>query len=314
MRWVQWACLAGLLAAAGGCRPAGGESSPPDLSGRKARVLATTGMIADAARNVAGDLADVDVLMGPGVDPHLYQPSPRDVQKLRSADLVLYNGLHLEGKMDDVLARQARSVAVTRSLPPEDLRPAPPGAGGAHDPHVWFDVALWSKCTGEIEQALARLDPAHAADYTRNAAAYRERLAELDRYVRKQAGSLPPERRVLITAHDAFYYFGHAYGFEVHGLQGISTVAEVSIADVGTLADVIGKGRVPAVFTETTVPAKGLEAVRAAVKDRHGFDVRLVADEEHKLFSDALGEAGTPTGTYEGMVRHNIDVIVGALR
>lgn len=294
-----------------GCGPADGGR--PDLTGRKARIVVTTGMIADIARNTAGDTADVDALMGPGVDPHLYQPSPRDVQRLRAADLVLYNGLHLEGKMADVLAKLPRSVAVTRGLAESDLRPAPDGTAGAHDPHVWFDVSLWEKCAVEVEKAMADLDPPHAADFARNGSVYRERLRALHAEVKKRADGLPADRRVLVTAHDAFYYFGHAYGFRVHGLQGVSTVAEVDVAGINRLATLIGGQRVPAIFAETSVSDKGLAAVQAEVKTKYGFDVRITGDDE-RLYSDALGEPGTPAATYEGMVRHNVEVILGALK
>lgn len=300
-----------LMLSVSGCQPANGR---PDLSGRKARVVVTTGMIADAARSIAGEHAEVEALMGPGVDPHLYQPSPADTRKLADADLVLYNGQHLEGKMADVLEKLRGSVAVTRGLKPVQLRQSLDGPEGVHDPHVWFDVALWTRCVVEIERALNDLDPAHASDYTENANKYRAKLADLHRYAREQAAQIPKPQRVLVTAHDAFYYFGAAYDFEVHGLQGISTVGEVKTSDIDQLAKVIGDGKVKAIFTETSVPTRGLESVQTAVRDKYKHEVKLIQDEKDRLFSDALGPADSPEGTYEGMVRHNIDVIVRALK
>jgi manganese/zinc/iron transport system substrate-binding protein len=213
--------------------------------------------------------------------------------------------------MGEVLERIADigriTVPVTRDIDPDELL-APPEFAGFHDPHVWFNVGFWLDATGVVEQTLSEADPEHAADYAANAAAYRARLQELDAYVREQAARVPQEQRVLITAHDAFNYFGHAYGFEVRGLQGISTASEASTADVQSLARFIAERQIPAIFVESSVPPRTIEAVQAAVRAQ-GFDVAIGGS----LYSDAMGTAGTPDGTYEGMVRHNIDTIVGAL-
>jgi manganese/zinc/iron transport system substrate-binding protein len=233
---------------------------------------------------------------------------------MQSAKLVLYNGLHLEGKMADVfeqMGQRTRTVAVTHRMDPHrDLRPAAEGYEGTHDPHVWFDVSLWMKAVEAVRDALAEMDPVHAADFRANADVYLKELAALHAEVKAKAAAIPAERRVLITAHDAFFYFGRAYGFEVHGLQGISTASEPSTRDVQELAKLIGTQKVPAIFGETSVPDRNIQAVVDAVRMGYGFEVRFVKD---KLFSDALGDAGTPAGTYVGMVRHNVDTIVGAL-
>jgi manganese/zinc/iron transport system substrate-binding protein len=278
-------------------------------------VVATTGMIADAARIVGGRHVTVHCLMGPGVDPHQYKASAGDLQRMQSAKLVLYNGLHLEGKMADIfeeMGKRTKTVAVTHLMDPHrDLRPAAAGYEGTHDPHVWFDVSLWMKAVEAVRDALGEMDPAHAADFKANADAYLKELASLHEEVKRKAATVLADRRVLVTAHDAFYYFGRAYGFEVRGLQGISTASEPSTRDVQDLARLIGTRKIPAIFGETSVPDRNIQAVVDAVRTGYGFDVRFVGE---KLFSDALGNPDTPAGTYAGMVRHNIDTIVGALK
>jgi manganese/zinc/iron transport system substrate-binding protein len=274
-------------------------------------VVTTTGMIADIAKNVGGDHVQVTSLMGPGIDPHLYKASAGDVNRLFEADIIFYNGLHLEASMGKVLERfnesGATTVAVAEAIDPEKLQ-APPEFEGFYDPHVWFNVAFWMDAAMAVQDALIEIDPAHADDYAANAQAYLAELAELDAYVIEQAARVPEEQRVLITAHDAFNYFGKAYGFEVRGLQGISTASEAGTADVQDLARFITERRIPAIFVESSVPPRTVEAVQAAVRAQ-GFDVQIGGE----LFSDAMGSPGTPEGTYNGMVRHNIDTIVGAL-
>lgn len=298
-----------------GCRRADDSGPKRTLSGdRKARILATTGMIADITREIGGERVDVDCLMGPGVDPHRYIPKADDFTRLNKADLVLYNGLHLEGKMTDVfeeMATKVRTVAVTDRLDPKtELRAAEEGFETEYDPHVWFDVRLWMKATERVRDALAELDPTHAEKYKANAARYLKELAALHEEVLAKAQKLPEGRRVLITAHDAFGYFGAAYGFEVKGLQGVSTGSDTSVADVRELANFIGRNKIPAIFGETSVPDRGIKAVLETVRKEYKFEARMA---EATLFSDALGDAGTATGTYIGMVRHNIDAIVEAL-
>jgi manganese/zinc/iron transport system substrate-binding protein len=292
------------------CESSGGESDLP-IAERTINVVTTTGMIADAAINVGGERVQVQSLMGPGVDPHLYKASENDVQTLQGADIVFYNGLHLEAQMGEVLERMndfgIRTVVVTDKIDPSVLL-APPEFAGNYDPHVWFDVTLWMKAAEQIKEALIEADPTNQAIYEANAEEYLDELQELHEYVLRQAEGIPAEQRVLITAHDAFNYFGRAYGFEVRGLQGISTEAQAGTADVQALADFIVERQIPAVFVESSVPQRNVEAVQAAVQSR-GFDVKIGGS----LFSDAMGTAGTLEGTYVGMVRHNIDTIAAAL-
>lgn len=277
----------------------------------KLNVVTTIGMIADAAENIGGDLVQVTALMGSGVDPHLYKASEGDVTRLSRAELILYNGLHLEAKMAEVLERldgRKRTVAVAESIDTALLKGSPTYVG-SHDPHVWFDVQLWGRAVAAVQDALIESDPDNRTVYEANHQVYREKLAELDEYVRARAQEVPPDQRILITAHDAFSYFGTAYGFRVRGLQGISTVTEAGTADVRGLADYIAENRIGAIFIESSVPRKNVEALQAAVKAR-GFDVKIGGE----LFSDAMGNPGTEEGTYIGMVRHNIDTIVDALK
>lgn len=301
-----------LLAALSACGPvqAGGVPDPQEIAARRVNAVATIGQIADVVRNVAGDRVDLVGLMGPGIDPHLYRASEGDVVSLADADIVFYNGLQLEAKMADVFEKMSGSVttvAVTDEIGRDELL-NPPEFEGAYDPHVWFDVSKWMSVTEVIRDSLVDIDPEHAESYEANARAYLGQLEELDQYVAEQAQRVPEEQSVLITAHDAFNYFGEAYDFEVRGLQGISTATETGTADLSGLADFIVEREIPAIFVETSVPQRFIEALREAVASR-GSQVSIGGT----LFSDAMGDAGTPEGTYIGMVRHNIDTIVGGL-
>ncbi len=267
-------------------------------------------MIADSASRIAGDRAEVVALMGPGVDPHLFKASEGDVRKLADADLILYNGLHLEGKLGDVLVKLARSrpvVAVSEAIPDSELR-EPPEFAGQYDPHIWFDVSLWSRTLEPISEALGRIDASHAAEFRERAAGYAAELAALDRWVTEEIARIPARRRVLVTAHDAFGYLGRRYGIEVVGLQGISTVAEAGLRDVSRIVELVVTREVPAIFVESSVPRRSIEAVQAACRDR-GHVVAIGSE----LFSDAMGAPGSPEGTYPGMVRHNVSAIVSTL-
>ena len=291
--------------ALGGC---GGE--PASAASGKLQVVTTTGQIADAARAVGGEHVEVAALMGPGTDPHLYVASEGDVDRLVRADVIFYSGLFLEAQMADVLRQigeRKPAVAVAERIPADKLLPWAT-YDDEYDPHVWFDVSLWMYAVEQVRDTLAEVDPANAAAYTANAAAYLEELADLHAYVQVQAAKLPAEKRILVTAHDAFHYFGRAYGFDVRGLQGISTASEAGAADVRELADFIAERHIPAIFVETSVPVRNVEALQAAVRDR-GADVQIGG----QLYSDALGAPDSDGGTYIGMVRHNIDTIVGAL-
>jgi manganese/zinc/iron transport system substrate-binding protein len=269
--------------------------APPEPAASQGRlnVVTTVGMIRDVVQNVGGEHVHATGLMGPGVDPHLYKASEGDVRRLFRADVVFYGGLHLEAKMAEVLEEmggRTRVVAVTDGIPRDRLL-SPAEFQGAYDPHVWFDVRMWEMTVDTIASTLAAADPANAAAY-----------------VRAQAARVPRPQRVLVTAHDAFNYFGRAYGFQVRGLQGISTASEAGTGDVQALAEFIARRKIPAVFVESSIPRRTIEAVQEAVRDR-GWDVRIGGS----LYSDAMGNPGTPEGTYDGMVRHNIDTLVGAL-
>lgn len=287
------------------------EAETADLSSRTLNVAATVGMVADAVDNVGGERVEVTALMGAGVDPHLYRASEGDVRALEEADIVFYSGLHLEAGLFGVLERMSdrgNVIAVTDGIARPKLI-APPEFEGAYDPHVWFDVSLWMETVPVVRDALIELDPQSAELYRANAEAYMAELEDLHAYVQARAAELPQEERILITAHDAFNYFGRAYGFVVRGLQGISTQSESSTSDVQALADFIVEEQVSAIFIESSVPQRTVEALQAAVQAR-GFDVQIGGE----LFSDAMGDPGSEEGTYIGMVKHNIDTIVSALR
>jgi manganese/zinc/iron transport system substrate-binding protein len=293
-----------LLAVAVGCGRTGSAGS-----GGKIAVTATTGMVADLVKNIGKERVEVTALMGPGVDPHLYKASEGDIAKLSSAQIIFYSGLHLEGRMGDIfvkMARQKPTVAVAERIPESALLKTP---DGTEDPHVWFDVSLWMKGAEVVRDALSELDPAHKAEYEANAAAYLKELEALHQYAKEQIGSIPAQQRVLVTAHDAFGYFGRAYAIEVMGLQGISTATEYGLADVQKLVDVLVSRKIKAVFVESSVPKRSIEAlVQGAGAKGHTVSIG------GELFSDAMGADGTPEGTYIGMVRHNVDTIVKALK
>lgn len=275
-------------------------------------AVSTIGMVADLVRQVGGDRVEVSQLMGPGVDPHLYKPTSSDAARLSRADVIFYSGLMLEGRMADLFTRLARNggkvFAVTETIP-EDMLLDPEEFEGHYDPHVWFDVALWAQTIPTIVRGLSEADPEGAPTYEANAEVLRRRMQELDAWCRKKAAELPPQRRILVTSHDAYNYFGRAYEFKVVGLQGVSTVSEAALADMAALTDFIRKQNVPAIFVETSVnPA----AIRRVAQDA-GVEVG------GELFSDALGgpgeiQEGFEVGTYEGMIRYNMTTIVNALK
>jgi manganese/zinc/iron transport system substrate-binding protein len=274
------------------------------------KILATTTIIADTAREIGGDRVTIDTLMGPGVDPHLYKASPVDLRRLLAADLVLHNGLHLEGKLSDVLESlkaRKRVLAVADGIAPSDLRELPE-AKDLHDPHIWFDVGLWQQASRTIAQALTELDPNGKDEYAAHLASFLLRLAALDTWIRSEVQKLPESRRILITAHDAFGYFGRAYGVKVLALQGISTESEASLRDVEGLVETIVSNKIPAVFFESSVPRKTIEALVQGSRSR-GHEVKVGGE----LYSDALGDQSSSGATYEKMIRHNTATIVEAL-
>ena len=278
----------------------------------KLNVVATTTMLADLATVIGGDRVEVVGLMGPGIDPHLYQASAGDVSKMQEADVVIYNGLHLEGKMGEIfeqLTSQNKTVICiedgldkNKILPSED-------EPGVYDPHIWFDASIWKDAAEFVAERLSAADEEGAEQYRENAAMYLNELEEIGTYIQGRVQEIPEESRVLVTAHDAFQYFGKAYGVEVRGLQGISTEAEAGTADVSALADFITEKKIKAIFVESSVPTKTIEALQSAVKAK-GFEVAIGGE----LFSDSIGDKGTEAGTYIGMMKTNIDTIVDALK
>jgi manganese/zinc/iron transport system substrate-binding protein len=309
------AILSAVLLLVSGCNGSSAQTSPPGSAAQartgRYQIVTTTGMVTDLVRAVAGEHARITPLMGPGVDPHLYKPTRGDVVRLYDADIVVYSGLMLEGRMQETFVQLARSgkpvFAVTEGLDSSKLR-EPPEFAGHYDPHVWMDVSLWSQCLEKVVSELAVFDPAHAADYRNNAAAYRESLQGLDEYVRRVIGSIPIDKRVLVTAHDAFGYFGQAYGIEVRSVQGVTTESEAGVQDVNRLVDFLVERRIPAIFVESSVNSKNIEAVQEGCKAR-GVQVAIGGE----LFSDALGPAGGYTGTYVGMIDANATRIARAL-
>jgi len=278
----------------------------------KIQVVSTVGMINDAVQNVGGDLVQAVGLMGPGVDPHLYRATAGDVQKLERANIIFYGGLELEGRMTDIFVKMSSkgtpTYPVSANIPESDLR-EPPEFAGKFDPHVWFDVTLWKSAVETIRDGLIKLRPEHKDVFEKNATDYLKQLDDLHSFVQQQASSVPEQSRVLITAHDAFGYFGARYGFEVIGIQGTSTAAEAAASDIRSIADTIARRKVKAIFVESSVPPSTIEALQKAVQSR-GWNVKIGGE----LFSDAMGKAGTPEGTYIGMVTHNIDTIAKALK
>lgn len=275
------------------------------------KVVTTTTMLADLVKIIGGDQVQVEGLMGPGVDPHLYKASAGDVSKMQTADMVVFNGLHLEGKMTDLFEnltkRDKLVVEAAKGLKEADLIVV--DDGGVHDPHIWFDVMLWKQVAAPVRDGLIQLDPSNKEQYTKNYEKYMAQLDELQGYILERINQVPETSRVLVTAHDAFSYFGRAYGFEVKGLQGISTASEAGTADVRDLAQFIADNQIKAIFVESSVPQKNIEALQEAVKAK-GFQVEIGGE----LFSDSLGSAGTEAETYIGTVRSNVDTIVNALK
>lgn len=275
------------------------------------RIVTTVGMVTDIVRQVAGERAQVTGLIGEGVDPHLYKATRNDIAALQSADVIFYSGLMLEGKMSDALVRVARSgkpvFAVTELLDEKYLL-EPPQMQGHYDPHVWMDVSAWSRAVEAVAHALAGFDAAHAAYYQENARRYQAELEKLHEYVRTVIASIPPRQRTLITAHDAFNYFGRAYGIRVLGIQGISTESEAGLEDINRLVREIVENDIQAVFVETSVAEKNVKALIEGAAAR-GKNVRIGGT----LFSDAMGPPGTYEGTYIGMIDHNATVIARAL-
>lgn len=274
-------------------------------------VVTTIGMIQDVVQNIAQDKLQVTGIINAGVDPHLYKATRSDIAKLSKADLVFYNGLLLEGKLTDALMRIASSgkkvVAVTEALDPEFLL-SPPEFNRHHDPHVWMDPSAWAKTIEVVKKNLIELDPENVDFYTQNSKTYLTKIINLDRYCEKILATVPKESRVLVTAHDAFNYFGKHYGFEVLGIQGISTESEAGVKDIEILVNTLVQRKIKAVFVESTVSQRNIQALIEGA-NANGHKVSIGG----QLFSDAMGKPGTYEGTYEGMIDHNATTITNAL-
>lgn len=286
-----------------GCGPAG------EIGDNRPKAVATTTIVADALSRLSGGLVSVSALMGPGVDPHLYKASAGDVKKMAQADMVVYTGLELEGKMGRVLQNIKGKIVFAAAEDIDKSLLLNFEGGEVFDPHVWFDVSIWRLCVKRIAKGLKELDAENAAIYDENLKLYLEELSSLDEYISARAEELDVERRILVTAHDAFSYFGRRYGFVVRGLQGINTDAEAGTSDVSALADFIFQNKIKAIFLETLIPARNVEALRDAVSAR-GFSVNIGGE----LYTDSLGSTGGPAESYTGMLKENIDTIVGALK
>ncbi|MEQ9405001.1 MAG: zinc ABC transporter substrate-binding protein [Cyclobacteriaceae bacterium] len=288
-----------------------GCTAPEQSESGKLKVVTTTGMLYDAVINIGGELVEAEAIMGPGVDPHLYKATQGDLAKFKKADVIIYNGILLEGKLTDVLnklGRQKPAFAVAEFIPREKLLAAQ-GYANAFDPHVWFDVNRWKIAVEEIGKSLSRVDSSNTAIYAANTKTYLQRLDSLNTYIRNRISEIPVEQRILITAHDAFGYFGDAYGVRVEGLQGISTVADFGLKDIANIIDIIITNKVKAIFVETSVSEKSINAVITGCREK-GHHVKIGG----YLYSDAMGEPGSVEGTYVGMFRKNIDTITEALK
>lgn len=276
------------------------------------RIVATTTMIADLTRVIGGEYVEVEGLMGPGIDPHLYKASAGDVTKMQEADMVIFNGLHLEGKMGEIFEKldsQDKKVIKISDKLEETRFLVSDDDASVHDPHIWFSVPMWIESAEVVKDGLVDLDPEHGEVFIANYEAYLKELENLDNYIRNRVKELPVEQRILITAHDAFKYFGHEYGFKVMGLQGISTASEAGTGDIKELVDFIVANEIKAVFVESSVPRKNIEALQEAVAAK-GFTVEIGGE----LFSDSLGTTGTEAETYIGTCRSNIDTIIDELK
>jgi manganese/zinc/iron transport system substrate-binding protein len=286
------------------------NSTQTETDGRPV-IVATTSIVADIAMNICSDFATVESLMGPGVDPHLYKASHGDIESLSSADVILYNGLHLEGKMSEILEKLKSSktvIAVSDGVEPDLIRAINLDAD-VHDPHIWFDISMWSKGVDYVANELVKKFPNQKENITSNANRYLHKMDSVHQVCLNTVSSLPVEKRILITSHDAFEYFGRSYNFKVRGLQGISTLSESGLKDVTDMVNFIIDNEIKAVFVENSVPQKALRSVIDGCLSK-GHEVRVGGE----LFSDALGANRTPEGTYLGMIYYNVETVTNALK
>jgi manganese/zinc/iron transport system substrate-binding protein len=288
----------------------------PQVHAAKLNVVTTTTMVTDMVKEIGGDRVNVVGLMGPGVDPHLYKPASGDVVKLQRAKVIFYSGLMLEGRMSDLFFRMARSgklvYAVTESIPEKD-RLEPPEFAGHWDPHVWGDPILWSKCVVTVVDGLSKADPAGAADYAKRGQRVVTSYKAMRAWALKRIAAVPRDQRILVTSHDAFNYFGESFGFQVVAVQGLSTVTEAGLADIAKMVDFIKQKKIKAIFVESSVNPAAIERVSKDAGVKIGGE----------LFSDACGRAGDiheahgekyDVGTFVGMLKHNVNTVVDALK
>ncbi|MFJ7368022.1 metal ABC transporter solute-binding protein, Zn/Mn family [Lysinibacillus sp. NPDC098008] len=273
-------------------------------------VVATTGQIADVIQEISGNHLQVSALMGSGVDPHLYKATQSDLSKLDKAEVIFYNGLHLEGQMLDIFEQMAKDktvLAVGETVDEKQLLASDDAM--LHDPHIWFDIDIWKEVTKTISEQLQEEYPEFKEDFQKNEEAYVKELDELQTYAKERVNEIPQQQRILVTAHDAFNYFGRSQGFEVRGLQGLSTESEYGVKDVQEMVDFLVANQIKAIFVESSVSDKAMQAVIEGAKQK-GHDIVIGGE----LFSDAMGAEDTEEGTYIGMYQHNIDTIVDALK
>ncbi|WLR52751.1 zinc ABC transporter substrate-binding protein [Bacillus tianshenii] len=306
-KWLASVCVAILLIFTTACSQT--EVQTEANGSGKISVTTTIAQIADIVKNVGGEHVEIESLMGPGTDPHLYQATQKDIQKLNEADVIFYNGLHLEGKMNEIfekMSAQKPTHAVADGVPEEKLIKE---GKDAYDPHIWFDVQLWTYAVDEVVKGLSEMDKEHAEEFKANGESYKKELAELDAFAKERLSEIPEESRVLVTAHDAFNYFGNAYEVEVKGLQGLSTDSEYGIKDVQNIVDLLVNRKIKAVFVESSISEKSINAVVKGAGKR-GHEVKIGGE----LYSDAMGASDTETGTYIGMFKHNINTITDSLK
>lgn len=288
------------------CKPA------KKTENEKFTIVTTTTMITDLVKTIGGDVVEVKGIMGAGVDPHLYKASAGDLTKLSNADLIIYNGLHLEGKLVDVFEKMnhigKRTMALGSFLAHDQIINSEAFVS-SHDPHIWFSIKNWKTITEKLIIALSKENPENTAVYQKNGKDYLAKLAALEIEVKAKIETLPVAKRILVTAHDAFSYYGREFNFQVVGLQGLSTATEAGVRDVQRISDFIIKNSVKAVFIESSVPKRTVEALQASVKSK-GHTVNIGGE----LFSDALGSPSEEVGTYLGMFRYNVNTIVNALQ
>ncbi len=304
-------CLVAAIAVVGCGTVGGGEASAQEIAERKIRVTTTTNWHTDLARQIGGDRVEVRGLMGPGVDPHLYEATAGDVETLSESDVAIWNALNLEGKMEEVFAEVGERVpvvAVGEAVPVEQRIRVENVPGEEFDPHVWFDASAWERAAGEVAAAYKKLDPRHAADYDERLRDFVSDVERTDAAIRERVERIPERSRVLVTSHDAFSYFGRSYGLRVAPIQGKSTAGEATTADIERVGRTVAEADLNAVFIETSVPRQTIEAVLAAARER-GKPTKVGGE----LYGDALGRPGTPEGTYAGALGHNAETIVEGL-